>query len=70
MSWYNEWNNWLNTTIRILQTDCNENNVGFYFFKDNAYRDKAKYRFGRTEHYLHKQWSDDVRTHRNRRTLM
>lgn len=68
MSWYDLWGNWLNTTIRVLQSDCNQNCVGYYFFKSNSYRDKAKYKFGRVEHYEHKMhWT---KTHRGRRTLI
>lgn len=67
LSWYNLWDNWLNTTIRVLKSDCNENNVGFYFFKANAYRNKSKYLFGRNEHYEHKMlWT---RKHRGKRNL-
>lgn len=64
MSWYDLWDNWLNTTIRCC--DHNQNNVGFYFFKSNSYRDKAKYFFGSALRYSHKMnWH---RKHRGRRT--
>ena len=52
MSWYDLWDNWLNTTIRCC--DHNENNVGYYYFKSNSYHNKAKYYFGKVLHYSHK----------------
>lgn len=65
MSWYDNWNNWLNTTIDDVSH--NQNNVGYYFFKSNSHHDKQYYRFGRLSHWEHKLlwW----RKHRGRRML-
>ena len=65
MSWYDNWCNWLNTTIRVCSS--NQNNVGYYYFKSNSNHDKAKYFFGRYNHYDNNmKWKQ---THRGRRTL-
>lgn len=68
MSWYDNWSNWLNTTIRVLNSDCNQNYASFYFFKSNSYYNKQYYRFGRVEHWEHKmKWN---KKHRGRHSLI
>lgn len=75
MSWYDLWNNWLNTTMRVADNcpvnrrrgDYNQNNVGLYYFKKNSQGNKNRYAFGRIEHFEHKMhW---MKKHRDRRTL-
>lgn len=65
LSWYDNWANWLNTTIDGV--NHNQNNVGYYFLKSNSYYDKQYYKFGRLPHWEHKMlwW----KKHRGRRLL-
>jgi hypothetical protein len=76
MSWYDLWNNWLNTTLRVVYNcpikykrrgDYNQNNVGLYFFKNNSQGNKNRYHFGRIPHFEHKiHW---MKKHRGRRNF-